>query len=212
MKRFAFFFLLICFLFSATSQSQAQIAFGPKAGVNFSAMTLKSGGLAFDQNNITGFHAGVVAEFGLGGNFALQPGFLFSTKGAGYSVSGLGEAEIKPSYLEVPVNAIYKIGAGPIHVLLMAGPYFGYGIGGTYSFSSMGQSYDEAINYGSGEDNDLKPFDFGVNVGGGVQISRFQIVAQYGLGISNVASVTEDNTEMKNKVISISLAYLFGMK
>lgn len=207
-------FTLLTFCFALTlNQLQAQVRFGPKAGVNFSTMTLKSSGFAIDPSNMTGFQAGVIAEVSLGKSFAVQPGFLYSAKGSSYSVSSLStEMEIKPNYLEVPLNAIFKIGAGPVNVMLMAGPYFGYGIGGKYKVTSVSETIDEAIKFGSGEDNDLKPFDLGVNFGGGVELSHFQLVFQYGLGLTNLAPVTDNGTEQKNKVMTVSLAYLFGLK
>ena len=204
---------IVCFIVLTLNQIQAQVRFGPKVGVNFSSMTLKSSGIAIDPSNMIGFQAGVIAEISLGNNFALQPGFIYSAKGSSYSISGFDmDMEIKPNYIEVPVNAIFKIGAGPVNVLLMAGPYIGYGIGGKYSVTSSGMTIDEAIKFGSGEDNDLKPLDIGANFGAGVEISRFQVAFQYGLGFSNLAAVTDNNTEQKNKVVAITLAYLFGVK
>ena len=207
-------FAIMSFCFALTlNQLQAQVRFGPKVGVNFSTMTLKASGIAFDPSNMTGFQAGVIAEIGLGKSFALQPGFLYSAKGSSFSLSGYDlEMKIKPNYLEVPVNAIYKIEAGPVSVLLMAGPYFGYGIGGNYTVTSAQETIDDAIKYGSGTDNDLKPFDFGLNFGGGVELSRFQLAIQYGLGLTNLSPVTDNGAEQKNKVMTISLAYLFGVK
>ena len=213
MKNLIRFSAIIFILFLILSQLQAQVSFGPKVGVNFSTMTLKSSGIAIDPSNMTGFQAGVIAEISLGNNFALQPGFLYSLKGSSYSISSLDmDMEIKPSYVEVPLNAIYKIGAGPLNVMLMAGPYFGYGIGGKYKVTSAQETIDQAIKFGSGQDNDLKPFDVGVNLGGGVEISHFQLAVQYCMGLSNLAPVTDNNEEQKNKVITISLAYLLGGK
>lgn len=202
-----------CLFILTTNYALAQVRFGPKAGVNFSTMTLKSSGISLDPSNLTGFQFGIVSEISLGSNFALQPGVIYSVKGSGYSISGFDmEVEINPTYIEVPVNAIYKIGAGPINVLLMAGPYFGYGIGGNYSMKSAQETIDEAIKYGSGDNNDLKPFDIGVNLGGGLEIGRIQVAFQYCLGLTNLAPVTDNSAEQKNKVMTISLAYLFGGK
>ena len=162
---------------------------------------------------MTGIQAGIISEISLGNNFILQPGFFYSLKGSSYNLSGFSmDMEIKPSYLEVPVNAGYKIGAGPVDILIIAGPYFGYGIGGTFTITTGQTTVDEAIKYGSGQENDLKPFDMGINLGGGVELSHFQLAVQYGMGLINVAPVTDNDIEQKNKVITISLAYLFGVK
>ena len=213
MKKFLRFSTAACLFILMFNYAEAQVRFGPKAGVNFSTMTLKSSGISIDPKNMTGFQAGVIAEISLGKNFALQPGFMYSAKGSNYYISALEvDVTINPNYLEVPVNAIYKIGASPLNILLMAGPYLGYGIGGNYSMSSVQTTIDDAIKFGSGEDNDLKPFDAGVNLGAGVELSRFQVAFQYCMGLTNLAPVTDNSAEQKNKVMTISLAYLFGGK
>jgi hypothetical protein len=213
MKKLIRFSAAACLIILTLNNAEAQVRFGPKAGVNFSTMTLKSSGISIDPTNMTGFQAGVIAEISLGRNLALQPGFLYSAKGSNYYISGFDvDVTIKPNYLEVPINAIYKIGAGPLNVLLIAGPYVAYGIGGTYSMSSVQTTIDEAIKFGSGQDNDLKPFDVGVNMGAGVELSRFQLTFQYCLGLTNITPVTDNGGEQKNKVMTISLAYLFGAK
>jgi hypothetical protein len=58
----------------------------------------------------------------------------------------------------------------------------------------------------------MKGFDFGLNVGAGVEINRFLVSVHYELGLANLAPVTTDNTEVKTRVIGISLAYLLGGK
>jgi hypothetical protein len=84
-----------------------------------------------DQNNYakdtpyktkTGFHAGVTAAFSLGDKFGIEPGVLFSVKGFAEEFSS---ANIKYTinYVEVPINAVYKIDVGRPKVLIFAGPY-----------------------------------------------------------------------------------------
>jgi hypothetical protein len=192
---------LACFVV----QAQAQVKFGPKVGLNLAKMTLKSSGIAIDPKTLTGFNVGAIAEFPLADNVFLQPGVLFSAKGSKYSVD-VFEMKMTPGFIEIPVNALYKLDLSSAKLLLFAGPYFAFGISGSYE--EDGESTD--INFGSGEDNDMKPFDFGINLGVGAEIKNFQVSAQYGLGLANLAPVTSDDTEMKVKVIGISVAYLFG--
>lgn len=73
-------------------------------------------------------------------------------------------------------------------------------------FDTDEESHD--ICYGEGEDSDMKPFDFGLGFGAGVDLNGFIISLQYELGLANLAPV--DDTEMKINVFGFSLAYLFG--
>jgi hypothetical protein len=198
--------IAICCIFSFI-QTQAQIKFGPEVGLNLSTMTLKSSGISLDPKSLIGFHVGVIAEIPLIENFVLQPGVLYSAKGSKYSFDG-EDMSISPSFIEIPVNALYKLDIHSAKLLLFAGPYFGFGIGGSYKNSSGSTE----IKYGSGEDKDMKPFDLGINIGAGIEISKLQLKVQYGLGITNLAPVTTDDQEMKIRSFGISMAYLLGGK
>ena len=188
-------------------QATAQVRFGPKIGMNFSKMTLKASGISIDPKILVGFNVGMIAEFPVGNNFVIQPGLLFSSKGSKYSLQG-ESAKIAPSFIELPINGVYKLDMSSAQLMFFAGPYFGYGIGG--SVKSGSESYD--ISWGTGSDNDLKPFDFGLNIGAGVEISNFLISAQYGIGMANLVTDGSSDTEMKNKVLGISMAYIIGGK
>lgn len=205
MKNLKFAFV-ICMLFIVTGM-QAQVKFGPTAGLNLSTMTAKSGGISLDPKTIVGFNVGIIAEFGFTDNLFLQPALLFTTKGSKYTIFE-SEATITPSFIEIPVNVVYKFGSGSTKFFVNAGPYFAYGIGG--KIKSGGESVK--ISFGSGESNDMKPLDFGLTFGAGVELNNFIISAHYGLGLANLAPVTTDNTEAKVKVIGISVAYLLGGK
>jgi hypothetical protein len=68
------------------------------------------------------------------------------------------------------------------------------------------------ISFGSGKNTDLKPFDIGLNFGAGVNIKGLLISAQYGIGLANISPLTTDDSEMKNKVIGISISSSFAVK
>ena len=206
MKNLLKFVLVICLMF-AFSNMQAQIKFGLKAGLNLSTMTLKGLGISIDPKTLVGFNVGVVSEITLSGNLCLQPAVLYSAKGSKFSVMS-EEFQISPSFIEIPVNVVYKFDLGVVKLFLNAGPYAAYGIGG--KVESGGESVD--IVFGTKETDDMKPLDFGINVGAGVEISNIIISANYGLGLANLSTVTTDDEEMKTKVIGFSIAYLFGGK
>jgi hypothetical protein len=210
MKNSLKFAMLICLMVAVTNM-QAQIKVGPTFGLNLSTMTLKTMGISMDPKTLVGFNVGVISEIPLSGNLSLQPAVLYSAKGSKYSITFFEvteEAEISPSFLEIPVNALYKFDLGTLKLFLNAGPYLAYGIGG--KTKSGGVSAE--IRYGSGENNDMKRFDFGLNFGAGLDIKNFLISAHYGLGLANMAPITTENTESKIKVIEFSVGYLFGGK
>jgi len=192
------------FVFAAVT-STAKVRFGLKTGFNSSTMTLKTSGLSIEPYAVLGIHAGVLSEIPLNGQLFLQPGVFFSLKGSGYYVDGY-DTTILPGFLEFPVNLLYKIDLKPFKVLMFGGPYFAFGVSGYYS--SVTESKD--IIYGSGSDCDMRPFDFGLNLGSGFEFHRFQLTGQYGFGLKNLAPMTTPKSEMKSRLFEVSLAYLFG--
>jgi hypothetical protein len=198
------FALVICMMFIVANM-QAQVKFGPTVGLNLSTAIVKSGGTKMDTKSIVGFNVGLISEFNLTGNLFLQPALLFTTKGTKVSDVEF-ESTITPSFIEIPVNVVYKFGSESVKFFLNAGPYVAYGIGG--KIKSGGESVK--IKFGSGESDDMKPFDFGLTFGAGIELNNFIVSAHYGFGITNLSPVTTDNTEAKVRVIGFSVAYLFG--
>ena len=174
-------------------------------GLNLSTMTLKAKGISSDPKILAGIHYGAFLEIPLTGNFTMEPGLLFSAKGSNYKNDTL-EFSISPIYVEVPLIAVYSFGSDAVKISLFAGPYFAFGIAG-YKIEPGGDL--KSISYGSGENNDLRPFDVGLNFGTGINIKGFLISAQYGIGLANLSPLKTDDSEIKNKVIGISISSLF---
>ncbi|MCX6272369.1 MAG: porin family protein [Bacteroidetes bacterium] len=121
------------------------------------------------------------------------------------------------NYLEIPVNGLYKFGAGPAIIFIQAGPYLGYALSAKLKADekifqnedgTLTDKYDLKIGTDK-EKDDLKPLDFGINVGAGVEFKGITFGLQYGLGLANISPYTEDDTKIKNKVIGISVGYKF---
>lgn len=199
--------LLALFLVFSFTALQAQVKFAPKIGMNLSTMTAKSMGISLDPKTLIGFHIGGMADIPLGGSLSLQPGILYSAKGSKYKF-GSEEASISPGYIEIPVHVVYNFSMESPKIFVFAGPYFAYGVGGKAKYGSDSQT----LKFGSSENDDLKPFDVGIDLGAGVNLNGFLISVQYGLGLANLSPITTDNTEMKNRVFGISIAYLLGGK
>lgn len=194
--------LLVITLVLSSTYTQAQTRFGIKGGLNLASISLKSEGVSLDTKALAGINLGFISEFTLNDNLFLQPGLLFSTKGSKYKISDLS---FNTNNIEIPINLLYKFGTGSTKVFGFAGPYIGYAVSGKYS--SEGLSSD--IKF-SGDNKDMNAFDLGLNIGVGVEVSNLQISAQYGLGLVELNS--DNSGSLKNKVLGLSVAYLFGGK
>lgn len=220
------FSLFLALLFSASLASaqtgeNAKISFAVLGGVNMQNLTGQDAtGDKLENNIAIGFHAGVNAQIPVAPEFFFQPGLLFSTKGAKNEV-GSTESRFSISYIELPLNFVYKglLGAG--HIMVGFGPYLGYGIGGKVKTEGGGVSAEKDITFQSkveaGDPIDefyLKAFDAGGNVFVGYEMANglfFQLNTQLGLIKINPEDnrLPNDETEMKNTGFGLSLGYRF---
>lgn len=207
----------------AKAQETPGTTFGIRAGVNFQNINGKD---VFDEkldNKIkTGFNVGVNAEIPIASEFYLQPGVLFTTKGA--KSKDDDDAKVNLSYIEVPINFLYKPELGMGKLLLGIGPYIAFGIGGKVS-NGDGKETDveftkevSAANYSAATSQGLFPyfkrFDAGGNLLVGYEFSNnfsFQLNAQLGMiNInSDIEGVSNDDTKFKNTGFGLSVGYRF---
>jgi hypothetical protein len=187
-------------------------SFGIRAGVNFQNINGKdAAGNNLKNDLLTGFNAGINAEIPLSSGFYLQPGALYSTKGAKLNDGN----KLKLSYIEVPVNFVYKPLLGSGNMLLGFGPYVGFGINGKVE-SPNGSS--EAVKFSKDYDAtsgspQFKRFDAGGNLLAGYEFANnvsFQVNAQLGLAdINPNTTAANDKTKFNNTGFGLSLGYKF---
>jgi len=205
------FSLILIFILSGTmafSQGTAgsKTSFAVLGGVNLQNLNGKDvNGNKLENDMLIGFHAGVNLQLPVAPEFYFQPGLMFSTKGAKISTTSY-----KLSYIELPLNFVYKALVGNGYFMLGFGPYVAYGIGGTdIEFKTTVESGDsDAIKY-------FKPFDAGANLFFGYELPAglfIQLNTQLGLLNINPEDnrITGDNkSSVKNTGYGISLGYRF---
>lgn len=179
MKKGLVFMVLIALL---SVSGKAQIRFGLKAGVNFTNFSWSSNLVAGNVNNATGWQAGAMLQVKLPiVGIGLQPELLYTVSKADEGSAG---------YFQIPVNLRWQIIGGPVRPILMAGPYFGY-----------------ALDLSGGWKDSLKKSDWGLGLGGGVEIWKLQAMLRYSWGLQNISEESAFN--LKNNVFSVSLGYFF---
>jgi hypothetical protein len=200
-------------------KAQDKTTFGIRAGVNFQNLNGEIGNIDLDNKLKTGFHIGVNAEVPLAPDFYVQPGVLFTTKGA---KAKKGNDKWNTSYIEIPINLLYKPTLGDGKLLLGFGPYIGIGVGGKLTGDDPDVDLEfkndisnaEALAMAAGTKWFQKRLDFGGNLLAGYELSNklsFQLNAQ--LGMSNlfpkINGDKPDNTKVKNTGFGISVGYRF---
>lgn len=208
-----------------------------QGGVNFANISKNNSGETSDNNVLTTFNAGIMGRFGLSDIFDLETGLLFTGKGAKaetYLNSNRDEnfvkAKFNPYYIELPLNAVFKIPFSPgaaRNIFISAGPYVAMGVTGktkletdvagfTTKSSEDIKFNDDDPTTGGQEGaayNRIKRFDFGANFGAGVDLGPVLIKANYGLGLSKISSLetdNDDNDKNKYRTFSVSIGIPIG--
>lgn len=198
----------------------AQVRFGVKAGVNFNSMSdLKISALGSEEikaafNNRTGFNAGLVLQAKIPGiGLSIQPELLYSSKGGKMDISSIpaiservDPVNMRMDYLELPINIQWGIDLMLFRPYIQVSPYIGYAVG----------------KFGDLKDIDWKQFnrfDYGIGVGLGLEIWKFQISGKYSWSLGKLsdfedgfpgAEVLKDNIKgAKMRGFELSLAFLF---
>lgn len=216
---------LALFGFGLAHGSFLQAQIGIRAGINFSTMTGHNvGNSDLNVDLLTGFHAGVLYDLTISENFLFQPGLLFSTKG--YTEKGVPGADnytfTKTGwYGELPINIIYRPALGNGRLLIGAGPYFAYALGGRWKNKSSVNTKGRVVFVNDFNDFDnangvnlvygRKP-DFGVNGLIGYEFSNkifARLNGQHGL---MDITPTKDNEKLDVKQNNVQFGVSVGYK
>jgi hypothetical protein len=224
------FFSISALLMLLTITMQAQIGFGILGGVNFQNINGKdNSGNKLQNGLLTGFHAGINVNIPVAPEFYFQPGLLFSVKGAKNDffspptkASGDLVTTTKLSYIEIPLNLLYRPQLGNGYMLLGFGPYFAFGIGGKENSEFSSISYNRDVKFTNTVTNlvDLlgtayyRPFDAGANIFFGYELSMgvfLQLNAQLGLLKINpeYSWASDSKASYKNTGYGLSIGYRF---
>ena len=184
----------------------AQVSLGIKGGVNMSNLVYDDE--VDDKNTKIGFNIGLAADIDFALNVGLQTGLFFSTKGF-KTDNGFTGAEYSENlmYLQLPVHLAYKVDVTPgTRVVLHAGPYAAYGVGG--SRDRDGNLVDISVDniFGDGT-YQYKPFDAGLGLGVGAEMGAFLIDLGWDMGLINISN--RDNGNVKNQNAYLSVGYKF---
>ncbi len=197
-------------------------AFGVLGGINIQNLNGKDfNGDKLDNDVIIGYHAGLNIQIPVAPDFYFQPGALFSSKGA-KNTSDPVTRTINLSYIEVPLNFVYKGLLGNGHVMVGFGPYAGYAFSGSDKYEGGSVSVENDVEFKNVVDTSdpetttyFKALDAGANIFAGYEMAVgifFQLNTQ--LGLLNINP--EDNrfpgdneTEIKNTGYGVSLGYRF---
>jgi len=221
-KVFLFAFILLIGI--NVSAQDSPFRFGVKAGMNMSNATIENKDA--DPKFKIGYQIGLTVDYNFTQNWLIQSGLSFTTKGskiddfyAGEMVGGDGRGTthtFNQQYLQLPVYAAYRVNVSDnFNIVIGAGPYMAYGIGGKAKYKLNDGTFGDGTNerkfsmFGSGKDNleQLKKFDFGLGLNVSAEFGKIVVGVGYEHGLLNVAAY--DGMKYRNRNAALTLGYKF---
>lgn len=211
----------------------AQVRWEIKAGLNYSNITAKdSDGNKANTSFVPGIYLGLGAALHLSDRFAVQPTFVYARRGfkqdGASDFIGLGnDFDARVSYIELPVDLMYSPKIGPGNLLLAAGPYIGYGTGGTWTTNGdvligdimiVGEgniTFQNDNSYAADMNTHVyaKPWDYGIHLKLGYALfGQYAVSFEMQQGIADLQPKWGDykyGGTIRNKSFGASLAYRF---
>jgi hypothetical protein len=205
----------------AQSADKAKMSFALRGGVNLQNLNGKdANGDKLTNDLIIGYHAGVNVQIPIAPTFFFQPGLLFSAKGAKNS-NGELTSTYRLSYVEMPLNVVFKALLGSGYFMIGFGPYIGYGIGGKVKTEGGSTTIKTDIEFKNVVEVDdpltvtyFKAFDAGGNIFAGYETASgifFQLNTQLGMLKINPEDrrISDDQSSVKNTGFGLSFGFRF---
>lgn len=222
---------LLLFILFNNQIANAQTKVGITAGANFSKAYIENeNGDVDDTQAVPGVRVGLTFDIPVIGDLFIQPAAVYSQKGfkqnSNWFAGVDNDFEATASYIEVPVNLLYKPEVGSGNLVLGAGPYVAYGLGGKWE-TQTDVTIGDIVIKNSGDvnfENDVtdgefgnylygKPLDYGANVLVGYDFwGVFSLQFQAQLGLANITPEVdgqERDGAFKNRNFNVSLGYKF---
>lgn len=155
------------------TQASAQGRFGVIGGMTFSNAERQ----ALNRSTMNKYHVGVTYQLKLPLGFSVQPSLMYHVKGAKLSnvIPGAdftNTSDLTIGYLELPVSLQWGPDLLVFRPFLDVTPYIGYAIGNRMSAAGVEK---EGRNQWAG----LNRFEYGIGLGIGLEIWRFQVIGRY---------------------------------
>jgi Outer membrane protein beta-barrel domain len=229
------------FVLAVAVPGYAQPAWGVIGGFNSATLSDFDDAIREDDDVVnagrrTGFKAGVFFTIPVATALSVQPAVVYTQAGATVDVpeqDGFGlDATVKIDYVTVPIPIRYDFGSGGIKPFVFVGPYMAFKTSAKTNWDFridpsfidtpaeredveefLQEVFGVGIDGGDADLEDVSSTDFGIVIGGGVQLGAIGIGADFSMGFKNVftddADVNQD-ASVKNKMFSVFVSFGFG--
>ena len=208
--------------------AQAQITLGMevKAGVTGAGL-YDNAAPNYYTRSVAGVQLGTLISADFPSGIALETGLMYMGKNFAYDFKKypseskrkdgtyLREQVFNNHYLEIPFNIAYRLRARKLRFVWKAGPYIATNFAA--NTRETWEHYKDSLfthvskkkytrHIGSKSTDDVKLFDVGFNIGTGIEVERFTIGIQYGVGLMDILPSNEAEY-LKNRVFVFAVGF-----
>ena len=183
-KIFSAAFLALALMFAGMADSSAQIRYGVIGGATFSKLSNTD----LLGENMTQYHAGATVQVKLPLGFSIQPSLIYNVKGSKVGLPDVPDsppADFTVGYLELPVSVQWGPDLLLFRPFLDVTPFVGYGLNNKLSFGDV-------VTRNSWSGNGVSRWEYGLGVGIGLEIWKFQVIGRYNWNFGSLVNFKED--------------------
>ncbi len=193
----------------------AQVRLGVRAGGAYSTMVYKVDNLV-ESGDRFGYSFAALLDIPVWREFSVRPEISFVSQGGAFNkMESNGRdpfMEVRPHYhyysLQIPMNICYTFTFSDVKVNLFGGPVPDFSLFGKKTVHGVKSD----IHFGSGKENDLKPFDMAFSIGLGAEYSRFTFAINAICGLTDRRAYKYEGEEsVYQNNITLSLGYFFRL-
>ena len=179
----------------ASAQLSSGIRYGAIGGFTSTNTKLRE----FDFKNVSLFHAGLALKLNLPAGFAIQPAFTYQMKGTDLktmaespetALDSWREMKANIGYLEVPLQVQWGPDLMMIRPYAFVEPFIGCGVNfnaiSSYDIGNVTEIETQTL-VNDFKKAALKRFEYGMGFGGGLEIWRFQVSAEWFMNFGGLA-------------------------
>jgi hypothetical protein len=224
-KFFAFVLVLLVLFPQTYAQKKSKIDtgihFGLLGGINLQKQIGKNTtGDPLNYKFDLDFNAGANVIISFAPDLYFQPGLIYSVKGTKQDITDEINRTVKLSYVEIPLNLLYRPQLGNGHILIGLGPYVAYGIMGKERTKTDNITIELKVKFQNNAPTEFTSFVYyrGLDAGGNIYFGYelfngifFQLNAQCGILRINPSydNTPTDKTAKRNIGFGLSAGYRF---
>lgn len=197
MKRILVSLLSALLLSLACNAQSLAVHYGAHVGIT--ADKLASFGKDFKNSGCTGWHAGFTAILKLPAHFAIQPSVNFEQSSGRMPVTG---SKLWTEAINVPVSLQWGPDLGIVRLYAQAVPYVDFILNSHADSKWDKELHGDAKHF-------YNPVQFGLGVGGGLDVWRLQLSCRYNFGLTRVGKDVNMKNEVTRRGVTFTVAYMF---